>query len=267
METDRFALLTNGFCRYSFEYTVKTLAETGIRKTVLWGGIPHCFPGYENSSQLREAEAVINGYGIETIAMYPEAESYPYNLAGGREVRRRTERYYSCCMDFCKRIGIPAIVLHPGNRLLDQEPGEALERAAESLFRLSEEAAEKGLVPLLLHGNGNFSGGCEETVSLLQAAGHPALKIELDLAGLFKSRDTVKDAVRLFGEKIRLVRMSDGPDGHLAVGDGMWPLKEVCSELFESGYPGSVVLQFDSRRYVTDPRKALLSCVREIRTW
>lgn len=268
MKINRIAVLTNGFCRNSFEYTVKTIQEAGIGNMVLWGGVSHCYPKYAGGGQLRKVERVIRETGVKFIAMYPETVSYPFNLASREEViRRRTMDYYSVCIEFCDEVRIPAIIFHPGFCLLDQDPNEALRYGAEGISLLAGLAAGKGITPLLLHGAANYAKGCRGTAELLNAADHTALKAELDLAQLLKDQETVGDAVRYFGGKMGLARISDGPDGHLAVGDGVWPLKEVCGQLFDSGYSGPVALQFDSRNYVADPRTALFSCMKEIWSW
>lgn len=107
----RFAVLTNGFCRNSFEYTVETIQEAGIENMVLWGGISHCYPEYVCGGQLRKAKSVVRESGIKIIAMYPETVSYPFNLASREEViRRRTMDYYSLCIGFCDEMRIPAII-------------------------------------------------------------------------------------------------------------------------------------------------------------
>lgn len=268
MEIDRFAVFTGSFSRNSFEYTIKTLCESGLNMVELWGGISHCFPGYENEEQLREAGAILKEYGVQAAAFYPEQAAYPYNLAARElKVRGRTENYYDRCMDFCLRMEIPAMVLHPGYMLYDQKPEEAFAYGADALGRLAEKAEGRGIVPLLLHGGANYAGGCKGTAEILEAAACPALQVELDLSHLLQDGESTETAFLTFGSKIRQVRMADGPGDHLALGDGKWPLREIYAGLVEQGCAGPAVLQFDSRRYVTDAKRALVSCIREIETW
>lgn len=268
MEMDRFSVLTAGFSRNSFEYAIRTLREAGIKAVELWGGISHCFPGYENEEQLREAEEILKKYGTKAAAFYPEQVSYPYNLACGEPgVRKRTEDYYDRCMDFCVRMKIPAMVLHPGYMLYDQSPKAAFGYGTKALGRLAAKAEGMGIVPLLLHGGANYVSGCKGTAEILGAANHPALQVELDLSQLLVDGETAETAFFMFGSRIRQVRMADGPGEHLALGDGSLALREGYTGLMERGYTGPVVLQFDSRRYVTDAKRALITCVRELETW
>jgi len=66
---------------------------------------------------------------------------------------------------------------------------------------------------------------------------------------------------RRFGERLRHVHLSDnagkGWDSHLPPGDGTLDLDAFMDDLAASGYSGSVSLEVDLRRYLSDERKLL----------
>ena len=72
MQREDFAVLTNGFSRSSLEYTLQCIREAEIRKLCLWGGVTHCFAGYGNGEQLKEAKKRVKALGLSVLSCYPE---------------------------------------------------------------------------------------------------------------------------------------------------------------------------------------------------
>ncbi|MCI8511865.1 MAG: TIM barrel protein [Lachnospiraceae bacterium] len=286
MQREDFAVLTNGFSRSSLEYTLQCIREAEIRKLCLWGGVTHCFAGYGNGEQLKEAKKRVKALGLSVLSFYPEILSYPYNPAdSSKAVRGRTKDYYLRCLEAAEEMGASFMTLHPGRALLDEKPERALLQAAEILRRVAE-AAEKGPVtPLLLSGAANYAPGLEGTKRLLSQIGCKGLGVELDAGRLLAEgaddaagkdaaagggttvEESIAEAFFRFKGAIRLIRLYDGPGGCLAFGDGKWPLTQTVKEIEKQGYQGAIAAEFQDRRYVMDPKRALLACVEHISLW
>ncbi|MCI8453317.1 MAG: TIM barrel protein [Lachnospiraceae bacterium] len=268
MQRESFAILTNGFGRSSLEYTLQCIKKADFRNLCLWGGVTHCFAGYENREQLKEVKERTEVLDLKVLSFYPEILSYPYNPAGSSEaVRRRTKDYFLRCLEAAEEMGASFLTLHPGRALLDEDRERALARAAEVL-RCVAEAAEKGPVtPLLLSGAANFAPGLEGSGRLFSQIGCKGLGVELDVGRLLADKEGIAGAFCRFQDAIRLIRLYDGPGGHLAFGDGTWPLGQTVEEIGKQGYQGVIAAEFEDRRYVTDPKRALSACTEKVSEW
>jgi sugar phosphate isomerase/epimerase len=72
-----------------------------------------------------------------------------------------------------------------------------------------------------------------------------------------------------FGDRLRHVHLSDnagrGWDSHLPPGQGVLAIDAFLDDLVACGYTGTVSLEVDLRRYLTEPKKlsAILNRMRE----
>ncbi len=91
----------------------------------------------------------------------------------------------------------------------------------------------------------------------------------LDTSHAAVARHDLVEVRRRFGERLRHVHLSDnagkGWDSHLPPGQGILDLDVFLTDLASDGYRGSVTLEVDLRRYLTDDAKlrALMVEMRE----
>jgi sugar phosphate isomerase/epimerase len=148
--------------------------------------------------------------------------------------------------------GIPLVVTHPPYRwqrgyrrwlrdeLAEAEGRSGITVAIENMFPL-----HVGSHPLMLHANQDL----EDLKDI------PHLVLDTSHAGVAR-HDLVK-VRRLFGKRLRHVHLSDnagrGWDSHLPPGEGVLPLEPFVDDLVASGFSGTVSLEVDLRRYLTEP--------------
>ncbi len=81
----------------------------------------------------------------------------------------------------------------------------------------------------------------------------------LDTSHAAVARHDLVEVRRRFGERVRHVHLSDnagkGWDSHLPPGQGILDLDAFLADLAGDGYRGSVSLEVDLRRYLTDATK------------
>ncbi len=150
---------------------------------------------------------------------------------------------------------IPTVVMHPPyrwqrgyrswleDRLLDLEAGTGVTVAIENMFPLRV-VGERGVT---LHANQDLE----------DLEGLPDLVLDTSHAAV--AHHDPLEVRRRFGSRVRHVHLSDnagkGWDSHLPPGKGILDLDAFLRDLAGDGYRGSVSLEVDLRRYLTDATK------------
>jgi sugar phosphate isomerase/epimerase len=160
--------------------------------------------------------------------------------------------------------GIPTVVMHPPfrwqrpyRRWLDEHLPTQAERtgvtvAIENMFPLR--MGERGVT---LHSNQDLD----------ELEGLPDLVLDTSHAAV--AQHDLLEVRRRFGPRLRHVHLSDnagkGWDSHLPPGDGILDLDAFLDDLVASGFSGTVSLEVDLRRYLTDDRRlrAVMVAMRE----
>ena len=150
---------------------------------------------------------------------------------------------------------IPTVVMHPPyrwqrgyrrwleDRLLDLEEGTGVTVAIENMF------------PVRMVGERTVTFHANQDLDELD--GLPDLVLDTSHAAV--ARHDLVEVRRRFGERVRHVHLSDnagkGWDSHLPPGQGILDLDAFLVDLASDDYRGSVSLEVDLRRYLTDATK------------
>jgi len=150
--------------------------------------------------------------------------------------------------------GIPLVVTHPAYRwqrhyrgwlrdsLVRFERDTGVYVAIENMFPL-----HVGRRPLMLHANQDLD----------DLEGIPHLVLDTSHAAV--ARHDLVEVRRRFGDRLRHVHLSDnagrGWDSHLPPGLGILPLDRFVDDLVESGFDGTISLEVDLRRSLTEPTR------------
>ena len=160
---------------------------------------------------------------------------------------------------------IPTVVMHPPyrwqrgyrrwleDRLLDLEEGTGVTVAIENMF------------PVRVVGERTVTFHANQDLDELE--GLPDLVLDTSHAAV--ARHDPVEVRRRFGDRLRHVHLSDnagkGWDSHLPPGQGILDLDAFLVALASDDYRGSVSLEVDLRRYLTDATKlsAIMIAMRE----
>lgn len=150
--------------------------------------------------------------------------------------------------------GVPTVVTHPPYRwqrayrqrlhetLPSVEGRTGVTVGIENMFPV-----HVGSHPLMLHANQDLD----------ELEGIPHLVLDTSHAAVAK-HDLI-EVRRRFGDRLRHVHLSDnagkGWDSHLPPGEGVIPLDPFLDELVRSGFSGTVSIEVDLRRFLTEPRR------------
>jgi sugar phosphate isomerase/epimerase len=150
--------------------------------------------------------------------------------------------------------GVPVIVTHPPyrwqrtyRRWLHEELPGLEERSGVTIAIENMFPVHVGPRPLMLHANQDLE----------DLEGIPHLVLDTSHAGVAK-HDLV-EVRRRFGDRLRHVHLSDnagrGWDSHLPPGQGVLPLDPFVDDLVASGFEGTISLEIDLRRSLTEPTR------------
>jgi sugar phosphate isomerase/epimerase len=157
-------------------------------------------------------------------------------------------------IDVARRADIPVVVMHPPYRWqrsyrawLDSELPALEERTGVTV-------AIENMVPVRLGERGVTFHANQDLEDL---EGMPHLVLDTSHAAV-ANHDPI-DVRRRFGARIRHVHLSDnagkGWDSHLPPGEGVLDIDGFLDDLVAAGYEGSVSLEVDLRRQLTQPER------------
>lgn len=168
-------------------------------------------------------------------------------------------------VEVAQQAEIPLVVMHPPYRwqagyrrwlhdeLPTMEARTGITVAIENMFPI-----HIGSHPLVLHAN--------QDLDELEGLAH----LTLDTSHAAVARHDLREVRRRFGARVRHVHLSDnagrGWDSHLPPGEGVLPLDAFVDDLVADGYAGTVSLEVDLRRRLTEPA-ALRASLVQMREW
>ncbi len=156
-------------------------------------------------------------------------------------------------IEVAQEAGIPLVVVHPPFRWQREYQGWLVERLAGLEERTGVTVALENMFPFgKTEDRGGVALHANPDIHELDGLQH----LVLDTSHAAVARHDLIALRRTFGSRLRHVHLSDnagrGWDSHLPPGQGVLPLEGFLADLAVSGYAGSVSLEVDLRRYLTD---------------
>lgn len=157
-------------------------------------------------------------------------------------------------IDVAERAEIPLVVTHPPykwqrgyRRWLLEELPRLEERTGVTVAIENMFPVHVGTHPLMFHANQDLD----------ELDGIPHLVLDTSHAAVAK-HDLVQ-VRRRFGQRLRHIHLSDnagrGWDSHLPPGQGVLALDEFLDDLADDNYLGTISLEVDLRKYLTEARR------------
>lgn len=265
-QTDRLAGMNIHYFRHSLETFLRDLAELGLSRVELWGGMPHLSPDDADSAEVAGIKRAIAGHGMSLICFTPEQCLYPINLASDHpRTRARSLAFFERSMEIAADLESPEMLVTAGWSYADAEPTDGWNRARDALGQLARRARTLGvglLLEPLSRTESNLVVTANDVARMRQEIGDTSIGVILDLNAMAAAGDTPQDYLSRFGRDLRHVHLCDGtPEGHLAWGDGTLPMAQYLVSLLDGGYEGSFTFELVTQAYWLDPRSPLERCV------
>jgi sugar phosphate isomerase/epimerase len=223
--------------------TFRIVAETGYR------GVEVMVTKDPASQDAKEIRRLAREHGLTVGAMHAPSLLLTRKVWGTDPVGKIYR-----AMEVAQDAEIPTVVMHPPyrwqrgyrrwleERLPGLEGGTGVTVALENMFPVR--IGERGVT---FHANQDLE----------DLEGLPDLVLDTSHAAV--ARHDLVEVRRRFGERLRHVHLSDnagkGWDSHLPPGQGILDLDGFLTDLTSDGYRGSVTLEVDLRRYLTDDAK------------
>jgi sugar phosphate isomerase/epimerase len=148
---------------------------------------------------------------------------------------------------------VPLVVMHPPFRWQAAYRRWVLEDLPHIEARSGVTVAMENMFPL----NVGRPVTLHSHQDLEELDGIPHLVLDTSHAAV--ARHDLREVRTLFGERLRHIHLSDnagkGWDSHLPPGRGVLPLDEFVADLAASRYEGTVSLEVDLRRWLTEPER------------
>jgi len=257
------------YLHYPFEYFLDAMEKFQFQKIELWGAAPHCYVEDMNLSDVQQIKQEIEKRSLEVICFTPEQCMYPINLAAKETVmRERSISYFKKSIDVANQLEAPMVLVTAGWGYRNEERSEALNRARDSLERLSAYAEKKGILLALeplQKVESNLICTLADLKEMLNSISSPFLKGMLDTIPLAVEKEDLSSYFKELKDDFVHIHFIDGnPTGHLAWGDGDLPLENYIATLAEYQYDGALTLEFTSAQYLQNPNAAIEKSLRTL---
>ena len=168
-------------------------------------------------------------------------------------------------------MGSGQMLLTSGYGYFDEPKEHAWERMIDSLGQLSRKAEREGVVLVLEPIRTDETNLVTNLPTLKKAileVGSPNLKGMLDTSPMYYAGESITQYARELGDDLWHIHLIDGrPAGHLAWGDGIFPLEQYIREIEESGYERYMTIELTSAEYYNDPNPAMEQSMNALRPY
>lgn len=265
----QIACMNMHYKRYSLDYFLNSVQRIGYESVAFWGGPPHFSldsAGYEDTKALRKKFVK---HGLSCTCFTAPALLPPNQFAIDiPEHIEDTYRYFANGVRAASELGATVMIANSGYGLKTCSQEDAWARSRDMLRRISEFAVDYGVtltVESLRPVETNLVVTLEDTRRMFDEVNHPNFKVMIDTTAIGVSGESVWDWFRVFGTDIKNTHFIDGtPFGHLAWGDGSYPLDDMLRCFNQYNYKGPLGLEITAGQYLNDPSAASLKAFRNL---
>ncbi|MCE5188509.1 MAG: sugar phosphate isomerase/epimerase [Eubacteriales bacterium] len=267
-----FAVNSFSYRKYSFGYFLDSCLRLGVDRIELCGCHPHFTPFEAEPFDVKALAAQIRSRGLTVAAILPEQNFLPVNIASEDEYfRKKSVEQIAFYLRAAGELDCHMVTVYPGKCRKDQPPSLAWNKARDSIDQLKNIAAQNG-AELLLEPVSPFVSSLMPDISALQrmidgVGGGVGVCLNSSAAAL--AGESLDDYFRTFGERIRLVQLSDSCEENeqMVIGQGTQDFKQHCADLKKHGYRGDVVIELMDEELADRPEASYaesLSCLQKI---
>jgi protein FrlC len=258
------------YVMYSFESFLDSLARLEVESLELWAGYPHLSIEDTTLFQVGKIGREIRRRGLAIACLTPESCIYPINIAAEEEdIRTRSLSYYTKALHMASELGVSTMQIVSGWGYFNKPAEEAWKRSRASLERLlvtAEQVNVRLTLEPLLPDETNLVNDLRTARRMLEEIRSPYLGINADTVPMAAAGDTLPEYFRTLGSRLTHVHLCDGPEGHVAWGDGSLPLHTYVRQLADQEYGGYLGLELCEPYCLREPERVLKQSIDAIRT-
>lgn len=248
------------YIRFPFRDFVAAQKDLGISRIDLSGAVPHLWCDHLSPVQTEEIKNLLEDAAMEVTVFSPSA--YRYSICAEPETVQAyaTLNYYRNCINAAVSLGCGTVVLSPEGGCFDQSRDRLWDNAVHMLETICGIAERQGvtiLLPSLSKDLSPILTSLREVEKMTAQVNSNRLAVMLDAHGISMEGETISQWFEHLGEKIKLVRFTDGNyNGCRVWGEGCLPCERLLTELENSRYNGMFSLQIPGEKYIDAPYNA-----------
>lgn len=249
------------YVMYSFGTFLDSLARFEVEALELWGGYPHLSIDDTTLFEAGRIGREIARRGLTVACFTPESCLYPVNIAAEESyIRERSIAYYSKGLDIAAEVGAKTMQIVSGWGYYDKPTDEAWKRSRASLERLvakGEKAGVRLTLEPLLPDETNLVNDLDSARRMLDEVSSPYLGVNVDTVPMEAAGNSLPQYFTAFGGRLTHVHLCDGPEAHVAWGDGSLPLADYIRQLAAAEYEGYLGLELCEPYCLKEPDRVL----------
>lgn len=252
----KISFFTNSLHRWPIEKSFEVASKFGYDGIEIWGGRPHAYAPDMRPGDIQKIKDLSAKYNLPIVSFEPEMACLLW-----RDQRWIDEsmEYFRQCIDFCKAIGCPYMVMAALQCSYEYSTDEDWAQFIKYMKELAAYSESVDGVTMILETvtpwEGNILIRSDDTVRALKEINSPKVKAMLDLAAPLTVGEPSSNYFEKLGKDlvhVHLVDCKKDVEDHLILGDGELPMEEVLSMLDSYGYDGYCSVElFDE--YRTEP--------------
>lgn len=264
----KISFFTNSLHRWPIEKSFEVASKFGYDGIEIWGGRPHAYAPDMRPEDIQKIKDLSAKYNLPIVSFEPEMACLLW-----RDQRWIDEsmEYFRQCIDFCKAIGCPYMVMAALQCSYEYSTDEDWAQFIKYMKELAAYSESVDGVTMILETvtpwEGNILIRSDDTVRALKEINSPKVKAMLDLAAPLTVGEPSSNYFDRLGKDVVHVHLVDckkDVEDHLILGDGELPVEEVLSMLDSYGYDGYCSVElFDE--YRTEPILFNQRAIRAIR--
>ena len=264
----KISFFTNSLHRWPIEKSFEVASKFGYDGIEIWGGRPHAYAPDMRPEDIQKIKDLSAKYNLPIVSFEPEMACLLW-----RDQRWIDEsmEYFRQCIDFCKVIGCPYMVMAALQCSYEYSTDEDWAQFIKYMKELAAYSESVDGVTMILETvtpwEGNILIRSDDTVRALKEINSPKVKAMLDLAAPLTVGEPSSNYFDRLGKDlvhVHLVDCKNDVEDHLILGDGELPVEEVLSMLDSYGYDGYCSVElFDE--YRTEPILFNQRAIRAIR--
>lgn len=259
IDINRLSVLNIHYINYSLDYFLDCQQALGIRNVELLGGrqgIWIDYNGYQDTAPIRRK---LRDRGLSCPVITPDNCCLGYQFGAKEpELRERSFRFFVNGIRFGAELGAKILEANSGWGYWNEPEEEGFKRSVEMHQRLSQVAAEYGMMiacESLRPEESRIGWRLDQIKRLVDAVNQPNFKAMIDLTAISVAGETIQDWFDAFGaDGIIHSHFQDcNPYGHSVWGDGAHSLFHDLSTMERNGYKGLYSQEITDSRYYRDP--------------
>lgn len=264
----KISFFTNSLHRWPIEKSFEVASKFGYDGIEIWGGRPHAYAPDMRPEDIQKIKDLSAKYNLPIVSFEPEMACLLW-----RDQRWIDEsmEYFRQCIDFCKAIGCPYMVMAALQCSYEYSTDEDWAQFIKYMKELAAYSESVDGVTMILETvtpwEGNILIRSDDTVRALKEINSPKVKAMLDLAAPLTVGEPSSNYFEKLGKDlvhVHLVDCKKDVEDHLILGDGELPVEEVLSMVDSYGYDGYCSVElFDE--YRTEPILFNQRAIRAIR--